>query len=211
MGAPQAIRASGYFPASKATQEHLRPCQDTSLRSHPLPVAWLSHSCRYSWWGLGGVSGGGASQCLCKAACSFLEPGASAEPEPGNKPPKGPGPPGPQNTPGHAWQAHESVGGRSWGRGCWAQGGEAESGGKQAPRPRVAAVWGSSLPTHANRAQQGPPWSQRDEAAPAPSQGLGQALLTCHELGLPVVCTMEEEEEGALGPGRGCELLRGLG
>lgn len=43
--------------------------------------------------------------------------------------PKGPGPPGPQDRPGHAWQAHESVGGRRWGRGRWAQGGEAESRG----------------------------------------------------------------------------------
>lgn len=97
--------------------------------------------------------------------------------------------------------------------------GRPSHGGKQAQRPRMAAVWGSSLPTNANRGSTGSTMEpEGTRLRQLQAKDWARPWLTCqaarppgHELGLPMVCTMEEGEEGALGPGRGCELLRGLG
>lgn len=141
--------------------------------SHPLPVAWLSHSSLGSRRGLGGVSGvGPAAPIPCKAAHSFLEPGAKAEPEPGNQPPHGAGASlahrtrrGLRRTHAKVWEA----GGGGHGR--WAQGGEAGSGvsrhSGQGWQLRGAAPYPQMLPG----AIQGPNGARRDEAAPAPSHG----------------------------------------
>lgn len=50
-------------------------------QSHSLPIAWAESLL----WGLGAVDGSRATQHLCKAAQSFLEPEADAEPELRNK------------------------------------------------------------------------------------------------------------------------------
>lgn len=82
-------------PRGQATPQELLGLS----QNHPFPMAWLSHSSPGSGWGLDGGGGSGATQCLCKAGRSFLEPGADAELERETGLPEGLGPAWPT---GHA-------------------------------------------------------------------------------------------------------------